>query len=269
MSEDTLSAGAHPEIIRAGLLRGQAQPRRACRAMGRLIAVALLVGGTNILWRVSSRLVPSAEHLAVALYSRLAALLVRLLGIGVEIDGRPPTGLSVIVANHRSYVDVPLVMSTMPSAAFLAKIEIAAWPLFGTAARFAKTVFVDRSDADSRRRAFAALGEMLDRGEPIVVFPEGTTSAGPGCRPFRGGAFRLAADRDLPIVPVAIVYHDRDAAWVDDSSFVAHFLKCFRARRLAVSVSIGPEIRGRDPAMLRQLAEHWIRGRLAAIDEAD
>jgi lyso-ornithine lipid O-acyltransferase len=237
--------------------------------MGRLIAVALLVGGANILWRFSSRLVPSERDLTAAFYSRLAALLVRLLGIGVEIDGRPPPGLSVIVANHRSYVDIPLVMSTMPSAAFLAKIEIAAWPLFGAAARFANTVFVDREDADSRRRAFAALGERLDRGERIVVFPEGTTSAGPGCRRFRAGAFRLAADRDLPIVPVAIAYHEREAAWVDDTSFVAHFLKCFRARRLAVSVAIGPEIHGRDPATLRQLAEHWIRGRLAVIDEPD
>jgi 1-acyl-sn-glycerol-3-phosphate acyltransferase len=190
-----------------------------------------------------------------------------LLGVRVELEGRPPEGLSVIVANHRSYVDVPLVMSTLPSV-FLAKVEIAGWPFFGTAARLANTVFVDRDDPGSRQRALAALGDALDRGQRIVVFPEGTTSTGPGCLPFRAGAFRLAAIRDLPVVPVAIAYHDLGAAWVDDSSFVAHFLECFRARRLRVSVTIGSEIRGRDAAALQLRAEQWIRGRLAVIDRA-
>jgi 1-acyl-sn-glycerol-3-phosphate acyltransferase len=181
------------------------------------------------------------------------------------IEGQPPEGLCVIVANHRSYIDIPLVMSMMPSI-FLSKIEIAAWPLFGTAARLTSTVFVDRDDPTSRRHAFAALGEVIDRGERVVVFPEGTTSTGPGCLPFRTGAFRLAAARGLPIVPVAIAYHDRDAAWVDDTSFVAHFLECFRARRVAVSVTIGDAIRDPDPGALRERVEHWVLARLAATD---
>jgi 1-acyl-sn-glycerol-3-phosphate acyltransferase len=208
-----------------------------------------------------------SAHLALAIYRRLAGLLVRLLGVAAVVEGEPPAGLCVIVANHRSYIDIPLMMSAMPSI-FLAKIEIAGWPLFGTAARFTSTVFVDRDDPVSRQRAFATLGEALDRGERIVVFPEGTTSTGPSCLPFRTGAFRLAAARELPIVPVAIAYHDRDVAWVDDQSFVAHFLECFRARQVAVSVTIGREIRGRDAAALRERAENWVRARLAATDGA-
>jgi lyso-ornithine lipid O-acyltransferase len=267
MSGDTLTVRAGAEIAGIQTLRGRARPLRACRSAGRLLAVALLVGGTNALARIPLHLARAPERLARAIYARLATWLLRLLGVRVELEGRAPEGLSVIVANHRSYVDVPLVMSTMPSV-FLAKAEIAGWPLFGTAARLARTVFVDRDDPGSRQRAFAALGDALDRGQRIVVFPEGTTSTGPGCLPFRDGAFRLAAGRDLPIVPVAIAYHDVGAAWVDDSSFVAHFLECFRARRLRVSVAIGDEIRGRDAAALRQRAEQWVRGRLAAVDRA-
>jgi hypothetical protein len=67
-------------------------------------------------------------------------------------------------------------------------------------------------------------------------------------------------------VPVAIAYHDRDAAWVDDTSFVAHFLECFHARRVAVSVAIGDAICDRDPGALCERAEHWILARLAATD---
>ncbi len=267
MSENPLTARAEAEIAGADSIGGRARPLRACRAVGRLLAVAILVGGTNVLARVPLRVAPRPERLARAIYARLAAWLVRLLGVRVELQGRPPDELSVIVANHRSYVDVPLMMSTMPSV-FLAKIEIAGWPLFGTAARLASTVFVDRDDPASRQQAFAALGDALDRGQRIAVFPEGTTSTGPGCLPFRAGAFRLAAARDLPVVPVAIAYHDLGAAWVDDSSFVEHFLECFRIRRLGVSVAIGSEIRGRDAAALQQQAEDWIRGRLAVTDRA-
>ena len=263
MTENTLIAGTGPEVATAEMLR--VRPRRAFRAMRRLLAVALLVGATNAFAGFSLRLKVAPERRLRGPYSRLARLLVRLIGVAAKVEGRTPEGLCVIVANHRSYVDIPLLMSAMPSV-FLAKIEIAAWPLFGTAARFTSTVFVNREDPASRRRAFAALGEALDRGERIVVFPEGTTSTGPGCLPFRNGAFRLAAERNLPIVPVAIAYHDRDAAWVDDSSFVAHFLECFRASRVGVSVTIGSEIRGRDAAELRELAESWVRTRLAATD---
>jgi 1-acyl-sn-glycerol-3-phosphate acyltransferase len=265
VSEDTLIAGAGSGVAGAEILRERPRPLRALRALARLIAVGLLVGSTNALAGLSLRLAAAPERLARAIYRRLAGLLVRLLGVAAVVEGQAPEGLCVVVANHRSYVDIPLLMSTMPSI-FLAKIEIAGWPLFGTAARLTSTVFVDRDDPVSRRRAFAALGEVLDRGERVVVFPEGTTSTGPGCLPFRTGAFRLAAVRDLPIVPVAIAYHDRDAAWVDDSSFVAHFLECFRAPRVAVSVTIGHEIRGRDAAVVREQAEHWVRGRLAATD---
>jgi 1-acyl-sn-glycerol-3-phosphate acyltransferase len=267
VSDDTLTVGAGVEIVGAHTPRGLSRSLRAFRAAARLLAVAVLVGGTNALARVLLRLAQAPESLARTIYGRLAAWLVRLLGVRVELEGRPPEGLSVIVANHRSYVDVPLVMSTLPSV-FLAKVEIGGWPLFGTAARLANTIFVDRDDPGSRQRAFAALGDALDRGQRIVVFPEGTTSTGPGCLPFRAGAFRLAAVRDLPVVPVAIAYHDLGAAWVDDSSFVAHFLECFRARRLRVSVAIGSEIRGRDAAAVQLRAEQWIRGRLAVVDRA-
>jgi len=213
-------ARAGPGVAGAEMLRRRPRPLQALRALARLMAVGLLVGGTNALAELSLRLTATPERLARAIYGRLAATLVRLLGVAAVVEGRAPEALCVIVANHRSYVDIPLLMSAMPSI-FLAKIEIAGWPLFGTAARLTRTVFVDREDRVSRQRALAALGEVLDRGERVVVFPEGTTSTGPGCLPFRAGAFRLAAARDLPIVPVAIAYHDRDAAWVDDSSFVS------------------------------------------------
>jgi lyso-ornithine lipid O-acyltransferase len=235
------------------------------RASGRLALLALLVTATNLLTRAFLRLGLTPSRSAPHVFSRLARILIRLLGVEVRFDGEAPGELCVVVANHRSYVDIPLVMSLVPSV-FLAKSEIASWPAFGTAARLARTVFVDRDDSGSRKLALAALGAALDGGETITVFPEGTTTTGPGCLPFRLGAFRLAAARGLPVVPIAIAYAERGDAWVDDTSFVAHFLERFRARRMIVSLTIGPEIHDSDAWRLKDHAEGWIRERLAVAD---
>ena len=239
-------------------------PLRALRAVGRLLLVAILVSAVNVASRVRLRLHADSD-LARRIYARLSAALVTLLGVVVEYEGCPPEGHCVAVANHRSYVDIPLLMASVPSV-FLSKIEIGGWPLFGTAARLSGTVFVNREDRESRGRALAELGERLDRGERIIVFPEGTTSTGPSCASFRTGAFRLAAARGLPVVPIAIAYRDVRDAWVDDDSFLGHFLDRFREPRMRVAVAFGPPLRGTDPDALRDRAEVWVRERLSRLD---
>jgi 1-acyl-sn-glycerol-3-phosphate acyltransferase len=253
--------------IGARRLGRRAAPLGALRAVGRLLLLALLVSIVNAVSGLVLRWARAPEARAKRTFSRLSTMLVRLLGVVVERDGRAPPGLCVVVANHRSYVDIPLLMSAVPSV-FLAKTEIAGWPLFGTSARLSRTVFVDRDDRDSRSRALAELGARLDRGERIAVFPEGTTTTGPGCSPFRTGAFRLAAARGLPVVPIAICYRDRGDAWVDDASFVGHFLDRFREPNMVVTLAIGPELRGADASELKDGAERWILERLARLDGA-
>ena len=245
----------------------QPQTGGRVRAGARLALVLALVTTTNLLTRILRPWARSRARFTSRMFSRLARILVRVLGVEVRFDGALADDLCVLVANHRSYVDIPLVMSLLPSV-FLAKREIASWPAFGTAARLAETVFVDRDDPTSRKEALAALGAALDGGATITVFPEGTTTTGPGCLPFRLGAFRLAAERHLPVVPIAIAYAESADAWVDDTSFVAHFLDRFRLPKMSVSVTIGPALRGTDARRLKDGAEGWIRERLAMADRA-
>jgi 1-acyl-sn-glycerol-3-phosphate acyltransferase len=237
------------------------------RATIRLLLLTLLVGTGNVLARIRLSRSPGRQTRARKIFHRLSGMLVRLLGVHVEGAGSLPHGLCVVVANHRSYVDIPLMMSQAPWT-FLAKSEIARWPLFGAAARLSGTVFVEREDRDSRRRALERLDALLDDGERIMVFPEGTTSTGPGCLPFRRGVFRLAAAKGIPVVPVAIAYRDARDAWVDDASFVGHFFERFSERRMRVVVAIGPPLFADDADALKQAAERWITERLAVHDEA-
>src|SRR5262249_6439950 len=136
------------------------------------------------------------------------------------------------------------------------------------AARLCGTVFVERDDRGSRKRSLERLGALVDCGERIVVFPEGTTSTGPGCLPFRTGVFRLAVAKGIAVVPVAIAYRDARDAWVDDESFVGHFLERFGERRMRVVVAVGPPMFAADPISLKRAAERWIAERLAIHDEA-
>jgi 1-acyl-sn-glycerol-3-phosphate acyltransferase len=260
--KDLSASGA---VARARCPRLARRTRGRLRAATRLLVLATLASGGE-LWCRLSAIRASDPHAAVLeCLRRISALLIGALGMQVDRSGVPPAGLAVVVANHRSYVDIPLLLAHAP-AVFLAKAEIGDWPLFGRLARRTRTVFVRREDAESRKQALERLGALLDEAVPIAVFPEGTTSCGPSVRAFRAGAFRLAAERGIGVVSVAIAYHDPDDAWVDDDDFVSHFLARFAAPRMRVSIRFGPVLRDRDGLVLAERARRWIAGELAELD---
>ncbi len=239
------------------------------RAVGRLFLVALIGLAGDV--RCGRRMRRAADPRREALRSlrAISRTLMERIGVAVEIEGKPPEVQAVIVGNHRSYVDIPLLQSQL-EAVFLSKLEIGSWPVFGKLARRANTVFVKREDRASRARAKAELGANLDQGFSIALFPEGSTTTGPSLRPgsFRWGSFRLAAERGLPVVPVAISYSDRRDAWVDDDDFISHFLSRFGEPQMNVSLAFGPALYGDDGVDLARRAEAWIIERLRTLDRA-
>lgn len=108
--------------------------------------------------------------------------------------------------NHSSYADVPLVLICLSGLyRFMAKIELARIPLFGIFF-YTIDVLVDRSSSASAYKAFEQAGVSLDGGVSVVLFPEGTTSnKAPEMLPFKNGAFKLAIDKQVPIVPMSIL----------------------------------------------------------------
>ncbi len=141
--------------------------------------------------------------------SRLAAKLALKLGgwrLSVEgLHNLPRQGPVILVCNHASYADVPALLALLPlDFVFVAKREVLSWPFIGTLARGGRHPAVQRwqplrSVADVRSVAAAA-----DRGDSVLFFPEGTFTAASGVRPFRLGAFELAVERNLPVVPLAL-----------------------------------------------------------------
>lgn len=180
-----------------------------------------------------------------------ASVLVRHLNIDVTVNGTVPENGVMIVANHRSYLDIVVILSQV-QAAFLAKQELRSWPVFGYAAMKGNTVFVDRSSRTSRETSRHELLKRLQQGICVVVFPEGTTSEGPGLLDFHKGVFHLAAQQGVHTVPAAVCYENREAAWIGDDTFVPHFLRIFRNRRLNADLTFGPVFSEQPADILRE-----------------
>jgi lyso-ornithine lipid O-acyltransferase len=179
------------------------------------------------------------------------------MGLTVTMQGTPPDAGVLLVSNHRSYMDITAIGELAP-VTFLAKQEVARWPVLGRGCRLVDVVFVDRDSADSRRRSKDEVARRLWNNISIVVFPEGTSHEGPGLLTFKPGIFQVAAMGRFPIMPVAVNYEDPSDAWVGNDRFLRHFLQAFSKRQIHVTVTFGPVIIGDDPFKLMKSSWKWI-----------
>ena len=232
-----------------------------------LLRFALFLGSTVYYLLLYLSSTPRVER-TVARVTRFARqwarLSLRWCGIQVEVRGTPPQKGVLLVANHRSYIDAPALLQDT-DCSFLAKAELKRWPLLGFAARMGHVLFVSRDDKQSRRAARQAIKQRLQEGFSIMVFPEGTTFAGPGILPFKMGMFKTATEADIPVCPVAIDYRYRHHAWVGEDTFLGHFLRTFSEKTIQVTVHYGSALRHRDPETLRDMATAWIEGHLDGL----
>lgn len=175
------------------------------------------------------------------------------LGLDVVVRGAPAPSSCLYVANHRSYLDIP-VLTAVLGATFLSRADVAEWPLVGTIARLTQAVLVARDDPRDRARAARALLRRM-RTASVVVFPEGTTTGERLPQPFEPGAFRLVQRLEAPILPVTVRYSDRRAYWVEDLTLGQHLkTRVLEGGPLRVTVDIGSELRGGDFACAEDLA---------------
>lgn len=187
--------------------------------------------------------------------------LIELLNVEVEVRGEIPDTTCLYIANHRSYIDIPLLLSLVRTT-FLAKKEVRDYPAVGTGAEIIQCVFVDRKDKASRRASRDAIRATLERGLSLLVFPEGTSYPGPDLLRFHKGSFHLAAEGLFPVVPIAIEYDGPSSCWNGDMES----LKRFGQRRcegpVRVVVNFGAPTLCSDPERLWRATEDWIRGNL-------
>lgn len=174
-----------------------------------------------------------------------------ILSVERDVHGpRPDGGVYVVASNHLSYLDILVLGSLYPST-FMAKREIARWPLFGWVARGAGTLFVDRTQPKDVVRAGREMAARLAMGIPMTIFPEGRASDGREVLPFQPSLLEPAARAGVPCWPVAISYEtpgsaaspSRTVCWYDGESFVTHFRRLAGLPRVVARVTFcGPPL---------------------------
>lgn len=169
-----------------------------------------------------------------------------ILGLSTEIAGAPVHDKQLIyISNHLSYLDIPVIGSYL-AASFIAKEDIARWPVIGFLSTVQQTAFISRASANAKKVA-NALDTMLKEGKSLILFPEGTSSSGAQVLPFKSSLFSLATPKDMapiaiqPFVVDLIAVNGRPVtpetrdlfAWYGDMDFGPHiweFLKNGGAR---------------------------------------
>jgi 1-acyl-sn-glycerol-3-phosphate acyltransferase len=213
-------------------------------------------------------------------------LLARLLRIRIIINGKQVAGRPVlIVSNHVSWVDI-VVLAAIAPMVFVAKREVASWPLIGAAARVQKAVFVDRGRRQQTADSIKAIARRLADGHAVVLFAEGTSGDGNRVLGFRSalvGAADEAASReaklgDVLLQPMAICYTAQNGlpmtrndqplvAWYGDLDFFPHFAGFIRRGAVDVTVSFGTPVTaasGANRKTLTQELEATVRAMMAA-----
>lgn len=193
------------------------------------MAAALLVClPLHYLWRLFRRPSPWPRSF-LAWVARAAGMRVVVMGVPLERD-------VLFLANHLSWLDI-LVLAGASGTSFVAKAEVADTPVVGWLAGLNNTVFVARSERSGVRGQADALRTALASGQPVALFPEGTTDGGPDILPFRASLL-AALYPPLPgvkVQPVAIDYGAaaHDLAWVGEEAGLANVRKVLSRRGTA------------------------------------
>lgn len=225
------------------------------RALAFLLAMAFFVLLIAPLQAVARRFDWPLQHRIQRFFCRTIC---RVIGMEVAAQGALAGAPGrLIVANHVSWTDILAIASLHPCV-FLAKAEVAEWPVLGFLARLQGTIFVDRGRRGAIPAVNAALARRLREGRDVVVFAEGTSSDGAKVLKFNASHFamlhELALETGAPAVaasPVAFAYGPRrtaakaepfDVGWYGDMSFLPHLWALMRKGGARCQVLFGDSL---------------------------
>ncbi len=176
--------------------------------VGLLVCIFIVGPGRNAVAR------DGREPLAHRVTRWWSRLLMRIFGFRTRALGRPLPDAAMFVCNHVTWLDIELVHSQR-AACFVAKAEIARWPVVGWLAACGGTIFHRRGSNHSLSAVMQTMVERMRAGRSVAVFPEGGTSHGGELRVFHARIFQAALDAGVPVQPVALRYSRRGERWLD------------------------------------------------------
>lgn len=204
----------------------------------------IAIGGTTL------------DHHVIRLWS---AGLMRLFGFRLRRIGTPMRGATMFVANHVSWVDI-VVLHSQRMMGFVAKREIAGWPVVGWLAARGETIFHQRGSQESLGGVLHEMLARLRAGRSVGVFPEGRTRDGGDVGPFHARIFLAAVEAGVPVQPVALRYGpggdaQRVIAFQANESFFGNFVRLIGEPAREVGILFLDPIAPGDADSRRRIAE--------------
>lgn len=232
-------------------------PRRAgriaARELRRLTRMArivfhLLRGVTtaHALLGWGSRGTAGAARWRIAVAQHWSRGLCRILNLRIVVRGDISAEPTLFVANHLSWLDIPCLNAVL-AADFVAKQEVAQWPLVGTMARKAGTMFLRRGDRLATEAVSDRMTWLLKRGRSVILFPEGTTTDGRSVRRFHSRLYQPALRTHARIQAVAISYpHPTGvhpaAPFVGDDNLARHVWALLAEPSIEINLTFCPAL---------------------------
>ena len=230
--------------------------------MLRVIVIGATIGVVTLVlipfqWIAVTLRLPAMRRIPVLYHRIVCALLdIHVTIVGKRVEERP----LLIVSNHVSWLDISVITSVIP-VIFVAKREVASWPLFGLLAKLQRSVFVDRNQRYKTPEVNAEIARRLADGDPVLLFGEGTSSDGNRVLPFRTALIDAARDtlaaaghvRRVWIQPLSIAYtglhglplsrRDRPTvAWYGDLTMGPHLAQMARHGAIDATVMWGAPV---------------------------
>lgn len=186
-----------------------------------------------------------------------------LFGIKCTIKGTPCLdGQTLFVGNHLSYLDIPLIGAALPIS-FIAKKEVANWPVFGLLAKLQRTAFIDRS----RKGAMEGqdtIEHRLNLLKHLVLFPEGTSSDGSKILPFKSSFFAPVLNKNITVqtFTTSLLRTDKTEplnrdlyAWYGDMDLEPHLWDFAKSRGVEICVTFAPPVSAKNYTDRKKLAQ--------------
>lgn len=170
--------------------------------------------------------------------------LCRILHVRLSVQGKPSGEATMLVANHISWLDIPVLASAWQGR-FLSKADVAEWPVIGWLLRRTGTLLIRRGARRASEQAIADIARTLEDGESVCIFPEGTTTDGSRVLHFHPRLFQAACQTGHHVQPVMLRYPSgqgisKTVPFIGDDEFLPHLLQLLREPFIDVELVFMP-----------------------------
>lgn len=249
------------------------------RAVTRVVAFCAVTTFFYLLWACITPLLLASQKASYAWrnfnFRTWARLTNAILGMRVEGKGTPPRAPFFLVSNHLSYMDI-VAFAAQLDCVFIAKSEVANWPVLGLLCRSMGTIFVDRNSRMDVLRVNRLIEQALRSGKGVLLFPEGTSTPGVEVLPFHSALLEPAVQQGCPVSFATVSYRTPigqapahlSVCWWGEMAFLSHFYELLHLKSVEATLVFGSySIRADDRKVLARKLSQAVREELIPVVE--